>query len=93
MKNIGVFEMALTQFCLHVLHIWEDDDVPLFSKETFKLYAAAARLTATATATVQADTGMSDDDNDVTLFNETHIKNHIKYNTCQMTGCYITPLG
>jgi hypothetical protein len=52
--NIALFEMALTQFCLHVLHMWEDDDIPLFTEETFKRYAA--RLA--ATATVQAATGM-----------------------------------
>jgi hypothetical protein len=24
--NIALFEMALTQFCLHVLHTWKEDD-------------------------------------------------------------------
>jgi hypothetical protein len=28
--------MALTEFCLHVLHMWGDDDVLLFTDETFK---------------------------------------------------------
>ena len=46
----------------------DDDDVPLFTEETFRRYEA--RLA--AKATVQAATGMSDDDNDVPCFNGTH---------------------
>ena len=46
----------------------DDDDVPLFTEETFRRYEA--RLA--AKATVQAATGMSDDDDDVQCFNGTH---------------------
>ena len=40
----------------------DDDDVPLFTEETFRRYEARV---AAAKATVQAATGMSDDDDDV----------------------------
>ena len=39
----------------------DDDDVPLFTEETFRRYKANLA----ATATVKAATGMSDDDDDV----------------------------
>jgi N-acetylglucosamine-6-phosphate deacetylase len=60
-----------------VLHVWEDDNVPVLTEdsETFKGYAA--RLA--ATATVQAATGMSDDDNEsmtFPLFDGTQVINH-----------------
>ena len=44
----------------------DDDDVPLFTEETFRRYKANLA----ATATVKAATGMSDDDDDVPLFDE-----------------------
>jgi hypothetical protein len=44
----------------------DDDDVPLFTEETFRRY----KVNLAATATVKAATGMSDDDNDVPLFDE-----------------------
>ena len=48
----------------------DDDDVPLFTEETFRRYEARV---AAAKATVQAATGMSDDDDDdVLLFPGTH---------------------
>ena len=47
----------------------DDDDVPLFTEETFRRYKA---MVAASKATVQAATGMSDDDNDVPLFPGTH---------------------
>ena len=47
----------------------KDDDVPLFSKKTFRLYAA--RLAAKATVQPETDTGMSDDDDDVPVFDGT----------------------
>ena len=47
----------------------EDDDVPLFSEETFRRYAA--RLAAKATVQPETDTGMSDDDDDVPVFDGT----------------------
>jgi hypothetical protein len=49
----------------------DDDDVPLFTEETFRRYEARV---AAAKATVQAATGMSDDDDDddVSLFPGTH---------------------
>ncbi len=52
---------------MHVLVTFDDDvDVPLFSEETYRRFAA--RLD--AKATVQAATSMSNDDNDVSLFDE-----------------------
>jgi hypothetical protein len=48
----------------------EDYDVPLFSEETFRRYAA--RLAAKATVQPETDTGMSDDDDDVPVFDGTH---------------------
>ena len=47
----------------------DDDDVPLFTEETFRRYEARV---AVAKATFQAATGMSDDDDDVPLFPGTH---------------------
>ena len=47
----------------------DDDDVPLFTEETFRRYEARV---AAAKAMVQAATGMSDDDDDVPLFPGTH---------------------
>jgi hypothetical protein len=52
--------------------MWDDDDVPLFTEETFRRYAA--RLA--CKATVQAATGMSDDDDDVPLFDEKSAELH-----------------
>ena len=46
----------------------DDDNVPLFTEETFRRYKA--RLA--AKATVQAANGMLDDDDDVQCFNGTH---------------------
>ena len=46
----------------------EDDDIPLFTEETYRLYAARIA----AKGTVQAATGMSDDDDDVPCFDGTH---------------------
>ena len=44
----------------------DDDDVPLFTEETFRRYEVKVG----STATVKAATGMSDDDDDVPLFDE-----------------------
>jgi hypothetical protein len=54
----------------------EDDDVPLFSEETFRRYAA--RLAAKATVQPETDTGMSDDDDDVPVFDGTHAAATVK---------------
>jgi hypothetical protein len=44
----------------------DDDNVPLFTEESFRRYKANLA----ATVKVKAATGMSDDDNDVLLFDE-----------------------
>jgi uncharacterized protein YbaA (DUF1428 family) len=49
--------------------MWEDDDVPLFTEETYRRYAARIATK----GTVQAATGMwDDDDDDVPCFDGTH---------------------
>ena len=50
----------------HMLEMCDDDDVPLFTEESFSRYKANLATT----ATVKAATGMSDDDDDVPLFDE-----------------------